>query len=112
MLQDPRPNSEQLLVWGRVEDNNPNDCLYIEASLVRADRLFQAKQEILASQGLGLKEQFPVYQDRMPVQLMAYLRLSRMQNAAELAAVGALPPCWNTDLMAIRRVRCMMLVSH
>ncbi|KAK9790329.1 hypothetical protein WJX73_000550 [Symbiochloris irregularis] len=87
-LQDPRPNSELLLVWGLVEDSNPNDCLYIEASLVRSDRLFQAKQEILQSQGLGLKELYPVYQDRMPVQLMAYLRLSRMQNAAELAAAN------------------------
>ena len=40
--------------------------------------------------GYGEEVAFPVYQERMPLQLLGYWRLARMQNSAELAMVG---PC-------------------
>ena len=33
---------------------------------------------------------FPVYKDRMPIQLLAYLRLTRIQDSAQLALVKPL----------------------
>ncbi len=38
--------------------------------------------------GLGAKETFPVYADRFPIQLLAYLRLSRIQDPALFAKVS------------------------
>ena len=52
------------------------------------DRLFAAKKEIMEALGYAQDVQFPVYQERMPLQLLGYLRLARMQNSAELAMVG------------------------
>ena len=59
------------------------------------DRLEAAKSEILSACGYGSAVQFPAYRDRFPLQLLGYLRLSRMQNSAELAMVRncSLTPC-------------------
>ena len=57
---------------------------------VSTDRLFAAKKEIMDALGYGEEVQFPVYQERMPLQLLGYWRLARMQNSAELAMVS---PC-------------------
>ena len=37
--------------------------------------------------GFGSEQQFPVYADRFPIQLLAYLRLSRIQDPAMFAKV-------------------------
>lgn len=51
-------------------------------------RYFMMKQQILESMGLGVQEAFPVFADRMPVQLLAFLRLSRIADPALFAKVG------------------------
>lgn len=41
-------------------------------------------------QSLGFEaadQEFPIYADRMPTQLLAYLRLSRLQDSGEIAKV-------------------------
>ncbi len=45
------------------------------------------KSQILETLGFGPKEQFPVYVDRFPNQLLAYLRLSRVADPALFAKV-------------------------
>ena len=52
-----------------------------------ADRLWQSKREILESVGFDTPQEFPISADGMPQQLLSYLRLSRLQNAAEFAKV-------------------------
>ncbi|KAK9824456.1 hypothetical protein WJX72_010403 [[Myrmecia] bisecta] len=87
LIFDGRPNSELFLATGMLEDSNQSNCLLFEASLVAADRLFMLKKQILESVGFASPMEFPVYQDRMPVQLLAYARLARVQDAGELAKV-------------------------
>jgi histone-lysine N-methyltransferase SETD3 len=83
-----RCNSELLLSAGEVDADFPGDYLTWSASLVGADRLFAAKSAALAAAGLAPEGQtFPVYADRMPTQLLAYLRLSRVTDVAEMAKV-------------------------
>ena len=53
--------------------------------LVQADRMFAAKCQIVEALGLGIVQEFPVFRDRMPQQLLAYLRLARLQDANLLA---------------------------
>ena len=64
-------------------------CCIVQVS---TDRLYAAKKEIMDALGYGDEVDFPVYQERMPLQLLGYLRLARMQNSAELAMVPY-PPC-------------------
>jgi histone-lysine N-methyltransferase SETD3 len=49
------------------------------------------KSQILESLGFSAKEQFPVYADRFPQQLLSYLRLARVADPALFAKVEALP---------------------
>lgn len=88
LLYDPRPNTELLLATGVVPDVNPADCLAWEAKLLPADRYFMMKSEILQSLGFSATEQFPVYADRFPNQLLAFLRLSRISDPALFAKVS------------------------
>lgn len=46
------------------------------------------KSQVLESFGMGPAENFPVYADRFPIQLLAYLRLSRIQDPAQFAQVS------------------------
>lgn len=46
------------------------------------------KQQLLESFGFGPQERFPVYADRFPIQLLSYLRLSRIQDPGLFAKVG------------------------
>ena len=46
------------------------------------------KSQILESVGFGPKERFPVFADRMPNQLLAYIRLARVQDPALFAKVS------------------------
>ena len=86
-IMDDRPNSERVLVLGEFEEGNPQDCLLFDAELIPADQLYQVKEQILGSFGYGPQAAFPVYEDRMPLQYLAYLRLARVQDSAQLARV-------------------------
>lgn len=87
-LSDGRPNAEMLLACGSVETPNPADYLDFEASLVAADRMYQLKKQVVEQEGFKDRQAFPVYEDRMPTQMLAYLRLSRVQDAGQLASVS------------------------
>lgn len=62
---------------------------YSPSSLhLQTDRYYQMKSQILDSLGYQMEELFPVYADKMPTQLLAYLRLARVQDPGLLAKVG------------------------
>lgn len=88
LLNDERPNGELLMVTGSIPESNMSDFLYFPASLLAADRYFIMKSQILESIGFSAKDRFPVYADRMPIQLLAYIRLSRVQDPALFAKVS------------------------
>ncbi|KXZ52752.1 hypothetical protein GPECTOR_8g143 [Gonium pectorale] len=88
LLNDGRPNGELLLATGSLQDSNMSDCLEWPAALLPADRYYMMKSQILESLGFAPTERFPVYADRMPIQLLAYLRLSRVADPALLAKVS------------------------
>eukprot|EP00879_Flechtneria_rotunda_P015067 GHRR01015744.1.p1 GENE.GHRR01015744.1~~GHRR01015744.1.p1 ORF type:complete len:507 (+),score=158.49 GHRR01015744.1:326-1846(+) len=87
LINDGRPNGELLLSTGTLQDANMSDCLYFPASLIAADRYYSMKAQLLESFGFGPEERFPVYADRFPIQLLSYLRLSRIQDPGQFAQV-------------------------
>ena len=92
-LADGRPSGELALSAGALFEAtpgaNPADCLTVDVGLVPADRLREAKEAILGSLGYAPSRQpFPIAADRMPLGLLAYLRLARVADAAALAAVS------------------------
>ncbi len=46
------------------------------------------KQQLLESFGFAAQDRFPVFADRFPIQLLSYLRLTRIQDPALFAKVG------------------------
>lgn len=46
------------------------------------------KQQLLESFGFSAQDRFPVFADRFPIQLLSYLRLSRIQDPGLFAKVG------------------------
>lgn len=86
-LFDGRPNSELVLAAGYVEANSPSDFLVLQTGLLQADRMYSMKKQILEELGFGLTQEFPIYADRMPTQLLSYLRLARISDTAQLARV-------------------------
>ena len=62
----------------------------VQASLVASDRLFGMKCQILEGFGLTSPQAFPITTEGMPLQMVAYLRLARLQDPGEFAKV--LPP--------------------
>mmetsp|Transcript_15687 Transcript_15687/g.49275 ORF Transcript_15687/g.49275 Transcript_15687/m.49275 type:complete len:523 (-) Transcript_15687:134-1702(-) len=82
-----RSNAELFLTYGVVEDENPADFMEISTSLVPSDRLYQAKKQVVEAEGFEAVQTFPVFADRIPVQLLAYLRLARLQDVAQLAKI-------------------------
>ncbi|KAK9917898.1 hypothetical protein WJX75_009348 [Coccomyxa subellipsoidea] len=87
-VYDGRPNGELLMATGRVEDDNASDCLTVRVGLVQADRLFSVKKQVLESLGFDIVQEFPIFRDRMPTQMLAYLRLARLTDPALLAKVS------------------------
>ncbi|KAL3145868.1 hypothetical protein ABBQ38_015239 [Trebouxia sp. C0009 RCD-2024] len=87
-IYDGRPNTEMFLATGTVEENNLSDYLTVQVNLVAADKLYMLKKQVVQSLGFDVKQEFPIYADRMPAQLLAYLRLSRVQDSAEIAKVN------------------------
>lgn len=108
LLADGRSSGELLLATGDLyaDDDplavaratnsatftaNPSECLTVTVGLVPTDRLLTAKRQILEAAGFppgsGASQAFPIFADRMPLQLLAYLRLARLQESAQLASV-------------------------
>jgi len=83
-----RPNGELLLSCGHVDRTNKEDCLEWKVSLLQADGMYGAKKQILDSVQLEADQVFPIYKDRMPFQLLAYLRMSRITDPMQLAMVS------------------------
>ena len=84
---------------GGMADNsysNGDDYILYEASLVETDGLYAAKQSILQGDDMmsqtlsedGKTVRFPLLMDRMPEQLLSFLRLSRISDPAELALIN------------------------
>lgn len=108
LLADGRSSGELLLATGDLyaDDDplavarstssatfttNPSECLTVTVGLVPTDRLLTAKRQILEAAGFppgsDASQAFPIFADRMPLQLLAYLRLARLQESAQLASV-------------------------
>jgi protein-histidine N-methyltransferase len=93
-LYDGRPSGELVLATGTLWETfpsnpNPADCLTVDVGLVPTDRLKPAKEAILAAVGYApARQAFPIGADRMPLGLLAYLRLARVADSAALAAVS------------------------
>jgi histone-lysine N-methyltransferase SETD3 len=87
-----RPSAELLLAGGasaeELGEPHPGDCLTWAIGLLPGDRLAAAKRAVLEAAGLADADQrFPVYAAGMPTALLAYMRLSRITDVAELARV-------------------------
>lgn len=86
-LYDGRPNGELFLATGTLEPNSPSDFMTLSASLVAADRLYTMKKQILEEFGFESQAEFPIYEDRIAIQHLAYLRLARLTDAAQFAKI-------------------------
>lgn len=79
-----RPNSELLISHGFVDNPNPNDYLELEVALVEADPLYRYKLQLVREAGFESRQRFPLFEDRFPSQLLSFMRLARLQDAAQL----------------------------
>eukprot|EP00466_Bigelowiella_natans_P007886 jgi/Bigna1/86998/estExt_fgenesh1_pg.C_150260 len=77
-------NAELLLTKGYCRSDNPDDFVTVQANVVMADALYTAKKQILDAYNMSEEQTFLVYKDRLPLELLSYLRLSRLQNTDEL----------------------------
>jgi hypothetical protein len=102
VLNEERPNGELLLARGELLDSSPKDCLFLDAALIPADRYYQMKESILEALGFAANFSFPIFADRMPVQLLAYVRLARVEDPALFAKVHprTCTPCFPMALSA------------
>ena len=87
-IVDDRPNAERLLLSGEFEDDNPMDACFVDVELVPADTNYSIKIQVAESAGYSARERFPLHYDRMPLQLLAFSRLARIADVAELAKVN------------------------
>ena len=87
-IVDDRPNAERLLLNGEFEDDNPMDACFVDMELVAADTNYSIKLQVAEAAGYTAKERFPLHYDRMPLQMLAYSRLARIGDVAELAKVN------------------------
>ena len=87
-VYDGRPNGELYMATGCVERANPSDFMTLTASLVQTDRLYTMKQEVAAAMGFEASVDFPIFEDRFTTQHLAFLRMSRLTDAAQMAKVS------------------------
>jgi histone-lysine N-methyltransferase SETD3 len=81
--------SDLFLATGVVDQTHVGDFLVMTASTVNTDKLFDAKRQILEGMGMSADSQaFPVFADRMPLQMLAYLRFARVKEPSELMTVS------------------------
>jgi len=84
-----RNNGELFLATGCVDSSHSGDFMMFSASTTTTDRLYTAKTQILEGMGMSAdNQQFPVFADRMPLQLLAYMRFARVQEPSELMTVS------------------------
>mmetsp|Transcript_6642 Transcript_6642/g.16505 ORF Transcript_6642/g.16505 Transcript_6642/m.16505 type:complete len:515 (-) Transcript_6642:145-1689(-) len=84
-----RNSGDLFLCTGVVDPDHCGDYLTFTASTVNTDRLYQAKKQILEAMDMSADGQdFPVFADRMPLQLLAYMRFARVQEPSELMTVS------------------------
>uniref|UniRef100_A0A7S3UAG2 Rubisco LSMT substrate-binding domain-containing protein n=1 Tax=Picocystis salinarum TaxID=88271 RepID=A0A7S3UAG2_9CHLO len=84
-----RSSGEMLIVTGHVDaDAYDTDYLNWDTELVQADKLYSFKKQILEDKGLSTKQSFPVYVDRIPRQLLSFLRLSRVQDPSDFFKIS------------------------
>lgn len=58
--------------------------------------------QVVQSLGFDINQEFPIFADRMPTQLLAFLRLSRLQDSGELAKVRvALPDVFISECLFV-----------
>ena len=87
-VADGRPNGELLLATGAVDARGGDaDCLTVTVGLAATDRMRSTKLQILDAVGLADGHPFPIKRGGFPLQLLSYLRLARLQDPAQLAAV-------------------------
>ncbi|KAI5069526.1 hypothetical protein GOP47_0015827 [Adiantum capillus-veneris] len=82
-----RPNSDLLISYGFVDENNNSDFIEVEVELVNGDPLRTLKSQILQMANFQDGQSFPLYLDRFPTQLLSYMRLARLQDAVEFAKI-------------------------
>jgi histone-lysine N-methyltransferase SETD3 len=87
-VYDGRPNGELFMATGCVERVNPSDFMTLNASLVQADRLYTMKEEVATAMGFSSSVDFPIFEDRFTMQHLAYLRMSRLTDPAQMAKVS------------------------
>lgn len=87
LLNDGRPNGELVLSTGSMQEASASDFLLFRAALIKADRYFAMKTEVLVGLGFSNEDMFPVFADRFPNQLLAFVRLARLQDPALFAKV-------------------------
>lgn len=83
-----RPNSDLLISYGLVDENNKNDFIEIEVGLVKTDPLRSLKLQILQVANFQDEQSFPLYLDRFPTQLLSYVRLARLQDSGLIAKIA------------------------
>lgn len=82
-----RPNSDLLISYGLVDENNSNDFIEVEVGLVQGDPLRSLKLQVLQQANFQDEQAFPLYVDRFPTQLLSYMRLARLQDSALMAKI-------------------------
>ncbi len=87
-VYDGRPNGELFMATGCVERANPSDFMTLNASLIPMDRLYTMKEEVATAMGFSSSVDFPIFEDRFTTQHLAYLRMSRITDAAQMAKVS------------------------
>lgn len=84
-----RSSGEMLIATGHVDpDTYDTDYLDWDTELVQADKLYSFKKQILEDKGLSTKQSFPIYADRIPRQLLSFLRLSRVQDPSDFFKIS------------------------
>ena len=84
-----RNAGDLFLSTGVVDQTHCGDYLVMTASTVNTDKLYEAKRQILEGMGMSADSQaFPVFEDRMPLQMLAYMRFARVQEPSELMTVS------------------------
>ena len=102
---DERPNLELALALGSIpgdeseekgettnqnqnQNQNPYDYVEFPCQLLKTDTMYLPKKQIVEQFGFTDDMRFPVYPDRTPVQMLAYCRLARVQDPADLAKIS------------------------
>eukprot|EP00958_Prasinococcus_capsulatus_P027383 scaffold5495_cov376-Prasinococcus_capsulatus_cf.AAC.4 len=94
-LSEELSSADVLLSYGVVDEEALNglvtDYVNLEATLVNTDKMYDLKKEIVENEGFTATQRFPIFVDRFPIQLLTYLRLTRIQDPIEIAKACCYP---------------------